>query len=106
MTVEPHLLYSVVSHSVFWETLGNNGLCDYIKCQVKSCICQSLPKELKCYYLVSFKPHTMKSLLQIFITFFVSVLRKHLSYTRGEGLDQLTKMKGIEQDLSVTVARP
>lgn len=43
--------------------------CDCRKCPVKSCVCQSLPKELKCYYIVSFKLHTTKSLLEIFIPY-------------------------------------
>ena len=62
-----------------WETMA----CDCRKCQVKSCICQSLPKELKYYYLVSFKLHTPKPLLEIFITYLCQFLGSTWADKRG-----------------------
>lgn len=76
------------SNNILFSVLGNAGLHHYMKYQIKSCICQFLPKELKCFYLASFKSQIIKSLLlQIFITFLMSLLQKHPGYIRGEGPD-------------------
>ena len=77
--------------------------CDCRKCQMKSCICQSLPKELRCYYIVSFKLRITKSLLEIFITYFSPQEAPGL-YKRGSprSADRSARYRARP----VTVARP
>lgn len=84
MPMETLFLHPVISCSVFWEML----ICMTawsIKWNLVFVI--SSPKELRCYCLVSFKSQKMKSLLlEIFITFLMSFLRKHPGHAGGEGL--------------------